>query len=294
MLYLKIVEVGESDYTSPIILVEAPGKDPRPCVDYRLLNEITRTAFFPLPNIEERVERVEVTVLDVAKGYWQILLSENAQSNHNKPGYGQLYIFDTSKATEKRMERNEECLPSVMDRLDSMLRAINPFIDYYLQMHRIIKENPATNIRMVFMENGDLDLRRYNQPTSKTEIAAIFVGDSGEPPANRDICIYPMGNSCKNISPLNQCCDLMVYLLLFPRGELGRNINMKHSEEGRSSKYTLVTQLQFYAYRLAMRSDFSILHHSGKLFQQYIVDAYVKTEGSCLNYLRNNKKYPQN
>ncbi|GBM65837.1 hypothetical protein AVEN_12892-1 [Araneus ventricosus] len=161
-----------------------------------------------------------------------------------------------------------------MDRLDSMLRAINPFIDCYLQMHRIIEENPATNIRMVFMENGDSDLRQYNQSTSKTEIAAIFVGDSGELPANRDICIYPMGNSCKNISPLNQCCDPTV----------------KHSEEGRSSKYNRVTQLQFYAYRLAMRSDFNILHHSGKLFQQYIVDAYVKTEGSYLNYMHNNQK----
>ncbi|GBO11991.1 hypothetical protein AVEN_7680-1 [Araneus ventricosus] len=82
----------------------------------------------------------------------------------------------------------------------------------------------------------------------------------------------------------------MVYPLVFPRGELGWNINMKHYEEGRSSKYTRVTQLQFYAYRLAMRSDFSILHHSGKLFQQYIVDAYVKTEGSRLNYLHNNNK----
>ncbi|GBN28214.1 hypothetical protein AVEN_191800-1 [Araneus ventricosus] len=71
--------------------------------------------------------------------------------------------------------------------LDSMSRAINPFIDCYLQMHRIIEENPATNIRMVFMENGDLDLRGYNQPTSRTEIAAIFVGDCGEQPANRDI-----------------------------------------------------------------------------------------------------------
>ncbi|GBN89605.1 hypothetical protein AVEN_206546-1 [Araneus ventricosus] len=98
-------------------------------------------------------------------------------------------------------------------------------------MHRIIEENPATNNRMVFMQNGYLDLRRYKQPTFKTEIAAIFVGDNGEPPANRDICIYPVGNSCKNISPLNQCCDPMVYPLMFQRGELGWNINMKHSEE---------------------------------------------------------------
>ncbi|GBM53060.1 hypothetical protein AVEN_55635-1 [Araneus ventricosus] len=106
-------------------------------------------------------------------------------SNHNKPGYGQMHVFDTSKATEKRIERNEGCLPSVMERLDSMMRAINPFIECYLQMNRIIKENPATNIRMVFMENGDLDLRRYKQPTSKTETAAVFEGDNGEPPANK-------------------------------------------------------------------------------------------------------------
>lgn len=83
MLKLGIIEVGESDYTSPMILVEAPGKDPRPCVDYRRLNEIIRTEYFPLPNIEERVERVAsakfITILDLAKGYWQIPLSQNAQ-----------------------------------------------------------------------------------------------------------------------------------------------------------------------------------------------------------------------
>ncbi|KFM69716.1 Retrovirus-related Pol polyprotein from transposon 17.6, partial [Stegodyphus mimosarum] len=83
MLDLKIIEVGESDYTSPMILVEAPNKDPRPCVDYRRLNEITRTQFYPLPNIEERVEEVAsakyITVIDLAKGYWQIPLSPNAQ-----------------------------------------------------------------------------------------------------------------------------------------------------------------------------------------------------------------------
>ncbi|GBN35864.1 Transposon Ty3-I Gag-Pol polyprotein [Araneus ventricosus] len=64
-------------------LVESPGKNPRPCVDYRLLNANVRTEFFPLPNIEERVERVAaakyITVIDLAKGYWQIPLSERAR-----------------------------------------------------------------------------------------------------------------------------------------------------------------------------------------------------------------------
>ncbi|GBN04886.1 hypothetical protein AVEN_124494-1 [Araneus ventricosus] len=52
----------------------------------------------------------------------------------------------------------------------------------------------------------------------------------------------------------------------------------------------IVTQLQFYAYRLSVRSGFPLLHSSGKLFQQYVVDAYVKTEGSRLNYIRLNQK----
>ncbi|GFS86810.1 retrovirus-related Pol polyprotein from transposon 17.6 [Trichonephila clavipes] len=58
MLELKIIEPGESDFTSPIILVEAQGKETRPCIDYRRLNKVTRTQFFPLPNIEELLEKV--------------------------------------------------------------------------------------------------------------------------------------------------------------------------------------------------------------------------------------------
>ncbi|GBM73752.1 Transposon Ty3-I Gag-Pol polyprotein [Araneus ventricosus] len=59
------------------------GEEPRPCVDYRNLNRITKTKFYPLPNIEERIETVSsakyITVLDLSKGYWQIPMYKNAQ-----------------------------------------------------------------------------------------------------------------------------------------------------------------------------------------------------------------------
>ncbi|GFX31862.1 retrovirus-related Pol polyprotein from transposon 297 [Trichonephila clavipes] len=65
------------------IKLESPNKDPRPCVDYRRLNEITRAEFFPLPNMEEVVEKVSttpyVTVMDYSKGYFQIPLTPRAQ-----------------------------------------------------------------------------------------------------------------------------------------------------------------------------------------------------------------------
>ncbi|GFW75255.1 retrovirus-related Pol polyprotein from transposon 297 [Trichonephila clavipes] len=87
MLKLGIIEVGESDYMSPMILVEVAGKELRPCIDYRKFNGIIRTEYiyiyFPLPNIEEREEKVLATkfinVLDLSKGYWQIPLSKTAQ-----------------------------------------------------------------------------------------------------------------------------------------------------------------------------------------------------------------------
>lgn len=82
MLELGVIEPTESDYTSPMILVEVPGKEPRPCVDYRKLNAITRDQLYPIPNIEERIERVSganyITTFDLVRGYWQVPLSESA------------------------------------------------------------------------------------------------------------------------------------------------------------------------------------------------------------------------
>ncbi|GFT57856.1 retrovirus-related Pol polyprotein from transposon 297 [Trichonephila clavipes] len=47
MLKYKVIEIGESDYASPMILVETPGRDPRPCIDYRKLNEDARLTIKP-------------------------------------------------------------------------------------------------------------------------------------------------------------------------------------------------------------------------------------------------------
>lgn len=82
MCDLGVAVPCESDYTSPLILVETPGKDPRPCVDYRRLNAVTIDQTYPIPNLEERVETVSnsryISTLDLVRGYWQVPLSERA------------------------------------------------------------------------------------------------------------------------------------------------------------------------------------------------------------------------
>jgi hypothetical protein len=62
----------------------------------------------------------------------------------------------------------------------------------------------------------------------------------------------------------------MVYPLLFPYGDSGWHLELKHVEERRTVKRTTVTQLQFYAHRLSIRNEFSLLHSSGKLFQHML------------------------
>ncbi|CAG8792695.1 18395_t:CDS:1, partial [Racocetra fulgida] len=48
-----------------------------------------------------------------------------------------------------------------------------------------------------------------------------------------------------------------------------------------------VTAKQYYAYKLHFREPSStLLFLGGRLFQQYIVDNYVKIESARLNYLR--------
>ncbi|XP_075732859.1 uncharacterized protein LOC142775380 [Rhipicephalus microplus] len=82
MLELKLIEPCESTCTSPMILVEVPGKDPRPCVDYRKLNAITKDQTYPIPNVEELVEKVSaakyVSTLDLVRGYWQVPMTKRA------------------------------------------------------------------------------------------------------------------------------------------------------------------------------------------------------------------------
>lgn len=83
MLEFGVIREIESNYSSPMIIVEVPGKEPRPCIDYRKLNAVTKDQVFPIPNIEDRVEQVSaaryISTLDLVRGYWQVPLTERAQ-----------------------------------------------------------------------------------------------------------------------------------------------------------------------------------------------------------------------
>lgn len=85
MLEQGIIAPSVSPWNAPIILV--PKKSPdgtrkwRLVVDFRKLNEITISQVFPLPRIDEILDQLGqnkyFTTLDLASGYYQVLLDDN-------------------------------------------------------------------------------------------------------------------------------------------------------------------------------------------------------------------------
>ena len=78
MLQSGIIEPSSSEWSAPIVLVKKDGTL-RFCVDYRRLNSIAEADAYPMPRVDEMIDRVGrakfVTTLDLTKGYWQVPLT---------------------------------------------------------------------------------------------------------------------------------------------------------------------------------------------------------------------------
>ncbi len=82
MLKYGFAVPSQSPWSSPCLLVPKPDSTYRFCTDYRKVNNITKADSFPLPRMEDCVDRVGnakyVTKLDLLKGYWQVPLTPRA------------------------------------------------------------------------------------------------------------------------------------------------------------------------------------------------------------------------
>ena len=184
------------------------------------------------------------------------------------------------------------------------------------------ENRPRLQVGMVIhLDKNTQDKRRYNKPTAN-EIAVVFKSVDGKPPADRDIVghlhIPENGNTFRRINTRQSMCDPMTYPLLLPNGEQGWNCNLplrkkdgsyeklddvqddpedqeaiEEEDEGlpkrRGKKRKRITQCQFYSSKLSVRDE-NFLLHGGDLLQQYVTDAYVKTEANRLNFIETHQK----
>ncbi len=78
-----IIEESQSPWSSPVVLAKKPDGTWRFCVDYRKLNAVTVDDVYPLPNIEDALQRLEgsslFSLMDLQSGYHQLALHKDDQ-----------------------------------------------------------------------------------------------------------------------------------------------------------------------------------------------------------------------
>jgi Reverse transcriptase (RNA-dependent DNA polymerase)/Retroviral aspartyl protease len=78
LLTSGLIVPSNSQWTSPVVVVEKKNGKKRLCVDYRKLNKVTKKDCYPLPRIDDMLETLSgaqwFSSLDLASGFWQVEL----------------------------------------------------------------------------------------------------------------------------------------------------------------------------------------------------------------------------
>lgn len=152
---------------------------------------------------------------------------------------------------------------------------------------KIQSRTVSTNgLRLTLKSDRRSDGRTSNLPTTD-EVAALIPGDIDVTMHTRDIVIETKTGKLTRISELHPAYLALQYPLLFPYGEDGFRLGIDIGfidTAGRRTK--TVTMRQFFAYRIHERfGESPTILMSGKLYQQFLVDAFTMIETNRLRYL---------
>ncbi|KAG5561407.1 hypothetical protein RHGRI_004441 [Rhododendron griersonianum] len=207
--------------------------------------------------------------------------------------YAQLYVYDPDSALAIRNRRNPQLRRDVLQTIQGCLSEVNEFIGKYRQAYAILNQLASTGRHLPahLHYSAAKDRRRFNLPTTD-EVAIVIPEDGSESSGMRDIILHLEGNN--GLMQINECHPAYLplhYVLLFPRGELGWEPNLKQWDVNRDQPSSeRMTQMQYYSYRLFERlNEYSTILRGRKLFQEFLVDVWASTEQNRLTFHKFNQ-----
>jgi len=212
----------------------------------------------------------------------------------DKRKYAQIYFCENESAElETRMRNNEGLNKETMQKLQTMLHEVNPYVKMYETARERLGTNAEESFRIEwFTDIGGINQRRYNAPQA-TEVGAIMTGTGGESMRERHVIVQPRQGPLKHISIFNSCYDPMHYVIIFPYGTSGWSTALnKATARSRGKRDDGITIMQFYKYMLGVRPGAEPLmpYAYGRLGHQYVLDMFNKIEMANLLFIENNQE----
>jgi hypothetical protein len=178
-------------------------------------------------------------------------------------------------------------------------------------IYQMAENDVGPELQLLFSLKPGYDKNRYNfQKTN--EVAALFstIAD-GEIPESYVTIRNKSTKSLQVLSSLDSNVEPMVYPLFYPYGKGGWNMNLMkknvsiqnvsirndddNNDNENIDNYEIsskrITRNAYIKYKISIRSDeFNPFLHGRRLYQQWIVDNYVKVEKDRIQWCKNNQK----
>ncbi|KAM0067527.1 hypothetical protein Hdeb2414_s0002g00062321 [Helianthus debilis subsp. tardiflorus] len=201
----------------------------------------------------------------------------------------QMYIYDTENEISNRLRffnnsDQHNLSDAIVGMLSQMLNTYNGYARLFENASDICRttEGSCYSIRLY----SNVPDRRYGAPFADA-LGGIVCGDDFNA-SNYDIIIHSKDGMPQRVSKLHQSYMPLQYLLLFPFGEEGWSPKLQLRKVDGSKDKGLTVNM-YYSYQIHERAGvYSLLLNGGRLFQQYLVDAYSCIEQNRLDYYKAN------
>ncbi|KAJ0509074.1 putative helitron helicase-like domain-containing protein [Helianthus annuus] len=209
---------------------------------------------------------------------------------NEKPRFLQMYIYDTENEISNRLRffnnsDHHNLSDSIVGTLSQMLNTYNGYARLFKNAGDICRTTEASCYSIRLYSN--VPDRRYGAPSTDA-LGGIVCGDDFNA-SNYDIIIHSKDGMPQRVSKLHQSYMPLQYPLLFPFGEEGWSPKLQLRKVD-GSKDKRLTVNMYYSYQIHERAGvYSLLLNGGRLFQQYLVDAYSCIEQNRLDYFKANQ-----